>query len=236
MTSSLSTIKVFATHPHPCSYLDDQQATTLFVDPDTIINQTIYSELADVGFRRSGQHIYRPQCESCQACIAARIPVEHFHRKRSHRKIWNRNQDLQIEAVTDISAIEYYQLYEKYISVRHSDGDMYPPNREQFDSFLTDEMDITRYYTFKSGERLLAVVVIDLMERGLSAIYTYFDPDMERRSLGTFAILWQVELARKLGLPYLYLGYWIKECRKMSYKIEYRPVELLINGSWLTLN
>ena len=234
--TSLSNLKVFATHPHQCSYLPDQQATTLFIDPEANVTQPVYSELADMGFRRSGQHIYRPHCEACNACIAARIPVDKFQPKRKQRRIWNRNLDLVIGEVPDIRADEYFELYERYISERHADGDMYPPNRDQYDAFLTDDLGITRYYAFRQDERLVAVAVVDFMEQGLSAIYTFFDPGAARRSLGAFAILWQIELAKQLNLPYVYLGYWIKECRKMHYKIDYRPLELLINSRWLTLS
>ncbi len=234
--TSLSNLKVFTTHPHQCSYLQEKLATTLFIDPEANINQHIYSELVDLGFRRSGQHIYRPHCESCNACIAARIPVAQFSQKRKQRKIWNRNQDLDILEVADIKSDEYFQLYERYISQRHFDGDMYPPNRDQYDTFLTDDLGVTRYYAFRQGKQLQAVAVIDVMSQGLSAIYTFFDPGAERRSLGNFAILWQIKEAQRLGLPYLYLGYWIKGCRKMQYKIDYRPLELLINNRWLTLS
>lgn len=231
----LNNLRVFATHPHPCSYLEGEHATTIFIDPDTKVDKIIYSQLAEIGFRRSGPHIYRPHCESCNACIPARVIVDQFQLKRKHRKICNRNRDISIEQVTDINSDEYYQLYERYIRQRHADGDMYPPSREQYASFLTDELGITQFYSFKSGTKLLAVVVIDTLANGLSALYTFFDPDEERRSLGSFAILWQIEQAKQLNLPYLYLGYWVKECRKMSYKIDYRPLQLHINDRWLSL-
>lgn len=234
--TALSRLKVYATHPHPCSYLEEEQATTLFVDPDTEVGPLVYQELADIGFRRSGTHIYRPHCENCNACIPARIPVDTFSQKRQHRKNWNRNQDLRVERVLSIDDPLYYQLYERYISARHADGDMYPPNKEQYDSFLTDNGGMTRFFCFWLGQQLLAVAVVDEMPAGLSAIYTFYEPDMDKRSLGRFAILWQVEHARSLGLPHVYLGYWIKQCQKMNYKIDYRPVELLINGRWLTLS
>lgn len=235
MTSLLTHLKVFATHPHPCSYLDDQRATTLFIDPEATIDPATYSELAELGFRRSGPHIYRPQCENCNACIPARIPVENFKPKRSQRKIWNRNQDLLVESTDQINNEEYFQLYQSYINARHADGDMYPPSKEQYASFLTDDLGVTMFYGFRLNGKLVAVAVIDEMNNGLSAIYTFFDPIEDRRSLGSYVILWQIELAKKLHLPNVYLGYWIKECQKMSYKIDYRPLELYINGRWLSL-
>ena len=232
----LSNVKVYATHPHKCSYLEGRDATTLFVDPDINIDKNAYSQLADIGFRRSGAHVYRPHCQECKACVPARIPVNTFKQKRSQRKVWNRNQDLQATQIADITGDEYYKLYERYICKRHFDGDMYPPSREQYLSFLSDEMGVTRFYCFRDQEKLVAVAVTDIMDKGLSAIYSFFDPDYERRSLGSFTILWQIEQIKQMRLHYLYLGYWIKNCRKMSYKIAYRPLELFIDGHWLTLS
>ncbi len=232
----LSNLRVFATHPHVCSYLPDQQATTLFIDPAARIDAIVYDQLSEMGFRRSGPHLYRPHCTHCNACIPARVPVNRFVRNRRQRRIWARNQDLRVVDLASIDGDEFYRLYARYIEGRHRDGDMYPPSRQQFDSFLTREWDITRYFCFYDGEHLVAVAVVDVMQNGLSAIYTFYDPDLSQRSLGAFAVLWQIEHARTLQLPHVYLGYWIKECRKMSYKIDYRPIELLISNKWLTVN
>ncbi|MFA7553235.1 MAG: arginyltransferase [Spongiibacteraceae bacterium] len=234
--SELSKLKLFITPPHQCSYLEGQQASTLFIDPDAEINPLLYNELSEIGFRRSGAHFYRPNCAECNACIPSRVPVESFKPNRQQRKIYNRNQDLQVTAITDITAPQYYQLYERYICQRHSDGDMYPPSKEQFDSFLGNSLPNTQFYAFSLAQQLLAVAVTDRLSSGLSAIYTFFDPDCDRRSLGRYAVLWQIEQAKTLHLPYLYLGYWIKGCRKMSYKTDYRPLQLLINNRWQTLN
>ncbi len=249
----LSTLKVFATHPHACSYLPDQQATTLFIDPAAPMDSNTYSQLSEMGFRRSGPHLYRPHCSRCNSCVPARIPVDRFEPDRRQRRVLNRNADLTVIDRTVLHGDEYYALYEKYIEGRHRDGDMYPPTRQQFDSFLTREWDLTHYYCFyeqaefneqagfyeRAGisrqQKLLAVAVVDVMSNGLSAIYSFFDPDVKERSLGVFAVLWQIQRARELNLPNVYLGYWIKQCRKMSYKIEYRPIELLVNNRWVTL-
>lgn len=232
----LSNLRVFATHPHVCSYLPDQQATTLFIDPAARIDALVYGQLSEMGFRRSGPHLYRPHCAHCNACVPARVAVDSFQRTRQQRRIWARNQDLQVVDRTSIDGDEFYQLYARYIEGRHRDGDMYPPSRQQFDSFLTREWEITRYFCFYEAGRLIAVAVVDVMQNGLSAIYTFYDPDLAQRSLGVFAVLWQIEQAKAQQLPHVYLGYWIKECRKMSYKVGYRPVELLIGGKWLTVN
>jgi len=232
----LSNLKVFATHPHECSYLPDEQATTLFVDPAARIDLHLYTQLSELGFRRSGPHLYRPHCAGCEACIPARVPVNRFAPNRQQRRIWQRNQDLQVVDRTQIHGDELYPLYARYIEQRHRDGDMYPPTRQQFDSFLTREWDATHFYCFYAAEQLLAVAVVDVLESGLSAIYTFFEPDQQARSLGVFAVLWQIEQAQRLNLNNVYLGYWIKQCRKMAYKINYRPIELLINGRWVALS
>lgn len=231
----LSTLKVFATHPHACSYLPDQQATTLFIDPAAPMDSTTYSQLSEMGFRRSGPHLYRPHCARCNSCVPARIPVASFRPDRRQRRILARNADLQVIDRTSLTGDEYFDLYSRYIEGRHRDGDMYPPTRQQFDSFLTREWDLTHYYCFYLQEQLLAVAVVDVMSNGLSAIYSFFDPDIKARSLGVYAVLWQIQHAAELGLPHVYLGYWIKQCRKMSYKIDYRPIELLVNNRWVAM-
>ncbi len=232
----LSKLKVFATHPHDCSYLPSKQATTLFVDPTAQVDIHLYSQLSELGFRRSGPHLYRPHCAGCDACIPARVPIDRFTPNRQQRRIWQRNQDLRVEDRVEFDGEHFYALYARYIEGRHRDGDMYPPSRPQFDSFLTPEWDATHFYCFYEDDKLVAVAVVDILETGLSAIYTFFDPEQSSRSLGAYAILWQIEQARRLHLTHVYLGYWIKQCRKMAYKIQYRPIELLINGRWLTLS
>lgn len=235
MTSSMRDLKVYTTYPHSCSYLEDQEATTLFVDPRQPVDQKLYSNLSQLGFRRSGSHIYRPHCTHCDACIPARIPVNLFEPKRGQRRTRNRNQDLVVKASDDMRDDAAFELYQNYIESRHSDGDMYPPEREQYESFLSNAWDCTRYYRFYDGDSLIALAVVDELVDGLSAIYTFFDPALDRRSLGGFAILWQIEKAREMGLSYLYLGYWVRDCQKMAYKSDYRPLELYVNNRWTSL-
>jgi len=235
VTSSLRDLKVYTTYPHSCSYLPEQEATTLFVDPRTPMSSGLYSQLSLLGFRRSGSHLYRPNCSNCNACIPARVPASRFVPKRNQRRCLKRNSDLLVQELTDINNDECFELYRRYIETRHHDGDMYPPSRDQYQSFLSAEWGVTRFYGMFAGEQLVGVAVADVLDDGLSAIYTFYDPDLPERSLGTFAVLWQIEQTRELGLEYLYLGYWIKQCQKMAYKIQYRPLELYINGSWVEL-
>jgi arginine-tRNA-protein transferase len=167
--------------------------------------------------------------------VPARIPVSQFKPNRQQRRIFKRNLDIQVRAVRPAFTEEYYNLYARYIEQRHADGDMYPPNREQFSTFLVRDLPFARFYEFRQHGRLLAIAVTDVLPNGLSAVYTFYEPSEERRSLGRFAILWQIKESARLGLNALYLGYWIKNCRKMSYKTQYRPIELFVNQRWITL-
>ena len=233
--TSLSELKFYATPEHDCSYIDDRIATTLFADPAANIDALAYSRLSAMGFRRSGNHIYRPHCQSCSACVAVRVPVHQFKMKRSQKRIWNKNQDLVCRETPPAASAEYFNLYRRYINQRHNDGDMYPADKEQFRSFLAEGREETVFYEIRLQEKLIAVAVADKLRDGLSAIYTFFDPDYATRSPGVFAILWQIEQAKKLNLHYLYLGYWIKQCQKMNYKIDYKPLELFIKDHWVSL-
>ena len=231
----ISSIKLYATHEHPCSYLKDRSATTIFVDPMLTMNGRIYSELSDFGFRRSGAHVYRPNCRSCQACIPVRIPVALFQPSRAQKRCIKRNQDVISTLTDDINTDEHYALYESYINSRHADGDMYPPTRDQYEDFLSAEWGVTRYIELRLEGKLIGVAVSDRLDQGLSAIYTFFSPSETSRSLGVLAVLRQLELAQTLKLPYVYLGYWIRECDKMRYKNQYRPLDMFINNCWVTI-
>jgi arginyl-tRNA--protein-N-Asp/Glu arginylyltransferase len=231
----ISSIKLYATHEHSCSYLKDRSATTIFVDPMLAMNGRIYSELSDFGFRRSGAHVYRPNCRSCQACIPVRIPVDLFQPNRTQKRCLKRNQDVETVLTNNINTDEHYALYESYITSRHADGDMYPPSRDQYEDFLSSEWGVTRYLELRQSGQLLGVAVSDRLDQGLSAIYTFFKPDEPSRSLGVLAVLRQVELAKAENLPYVYLGYWIRDCEKMRYKNQYRPLDLFVNNTWLTI-
>lgn len=228
-------IRLYATRPHDCSYFKDRLATTVFVDPELEISTALYSLLSQRGFRRSGKHLYRPDCQGCGDCIASRIPVADFQFSRSQRRTLRRNEDLVLK-VDQCLDPQAFGLYQRYINQRHADGDMYPASLEQFESFLADCHDCTEFRHFYQGDTLLAVAVTDVLDDGLSAIYTFFDPDQPRRSLGSFAILEQIRSCAARELPFLYLGYWIRDCEKMRYKSDYRPLELLIKQQWLRLN
>ena len=232
--SSLKTLIFFATPEHECSYLEGRDATTMFVDPRAQVDKRLYSQLTALGFRRSGSHYYRPHCETCTACIPVRIPAKRFKANRNQRRILKTNSDLEFRLAPVQYRDEYYELYDRYISRRHKDGDMFPPTRDQFRSFLVEGAIDSFFLEMRHPSLgLLALAVVDLLDDGLSAIYTLFEPDAEERSLGTLAVLWQIEEARRRSLPHVYLGYWIRECQKMSYKTRFQPLEKLSQGRWV---
>jgi arginyl-tRNA--protein-N-Asp/Glu arginylyltransferase len=230
------TIKLFRSSDHPCSYKEDETAATVFVDPELNITQHLNSRLTELGYRRSGAHLYRPDCKFCRACISCRLPVAQFKRSKRFQRIWNQNADVRVEKCDELKGDQAYFLYQEYIEKRHSDGDMYPATTEQFDAFIRSKAEGSQYYCFYILEKLIAVSVTDILDGGLSAVYTFFDPNLAKRSLGNFVILWQIEQARSLGLGHLYLGYWIKNCAKMDYKSTFRPLEMLVEGKWVLVN
>ena len=230
--SSLQTLIFYATPEHDCSYLEGQQATTMFVDPKANIDKGLYSKLSVLGFRRSGNHYYRPHCNDCTACIPVRVPINNFVPSRSQKRNIKKNLGLETSITPPEFYQKHYELYEKYIIARHADGDMYPPSEEQYRSFLVESNPNTFFVEFKYKGELIGVSVVDELTDGLSSVYTYFDPAVSDRSLGVYSVLWQIEECKRRSQDYLYLGYWIKNCRKMEYKTLYRPVEFLINNKW----
>jgi arginine-tRNA-protein transferase len=225
-------LSFFSTPAHDCSYLEGRQAITLFADPHAELDNHIYSTLSQYGFRRSGKHIYRPSCPTCSACIPVRVPVNEFAPKRAQQRVWKANQDIEVDMLWAEYREEQHALYNKYIQARHPDGGMNDPDPEKYMEFLTSEWSITRFMEFRLNKQLVAVAVLDQLEDGFSAVYTFFDPDLPKRSLGTLGILWSIEFTRKLDLQWLYLGYLIEECRKMRYKSQFQPLQGFIQGHW----
>ncbi len=222
------------TPDHPCGYLAGRQARTLFLHPDEPHGSAEYQALAVAGFRRAGEHLYRPRCAGCQACVPARVPVERFVLKRRFRRVLARNEDVSVRVEPAGFDEARYDLYERYIAVRHAEGDMHPASPEQFRSFLDGAAWSGSFFLcgYLDGA-LVVVAATDAMAAGLSAIFTFFEPRLEARSLGVYAVLRQIEECRRRGLTHLYLGYWIAEAAKMRYKADYRPIELLTNRGWV---
>jgi len=228
-------LKVGLTPEHPCSYLDHQQEQLLVLMEHSLLNASGYERLLTAGFRRSGNDIYRPHCPRCQACQSLRIHADHFRPSRSQQRIRHRNRDIDIVLSVDDKP-EYYLLYEKYIRGRHQDGSMSPPDQRQYESFIHCKWLPPLYMEMRCAGELVGVAATDQLPHSLSAMYTFFDPDLADRSLGTFAILSQLELAKNTGRSWLYLGYLVEACRKMNYKRNYLPHELLIAGKWKNID
>ncbi len=229
---SVSDLSFFLSTTHECSYLPDREAASLVADPTVNLNTDNYSELIQLGFRRSGEMAYRPHCGKCQDCLAIRIPVNSFQSSRGQKRIWKKNQDLELISLPFDFHEEHYQLYQRYQSARHTGGSMDTHDRDKYINFFAAEGLETRLLEFRLEGELLSVAVIDWLPAGLSAMYTFFDPKHNSRGLGVYAILWQISKALELGLPHVYLGYWIKSCDKMSYKTRYRPYELFFRQQW----
>jgi arginine-tRNA-protein transferase len=225
-------LQFYLTASYACSYLPDRQARSQVAAPSSLVDSGVYSELVRLGFRRSGQHVYRPRCDACRACIAARVPVAKFAPSRTQRRCQTRNADLTLRLRPLVFDEAHYRLYRRYQAARHAGGGMDQDDREQFRAFLLQSRIDSVLAEFSLHGEVVMVALIDKLIDGLSAVYTFFDPDLEKRSLGAFGVLTQIRLAREIGLPYVYLGYWIEACNKMAYKRTYRPLEGLLDGRW----
>lgn len=228
-------MRLFQTLPHACGYFRGRVAQNVVLDPAAPNLRADYARALPLGFRRAGSHVYRPHCDGCRACVPCRIAVDDFHADRGQRRCLRRNADLAITETAPGWTPERQTLYAAYLRQRHPDGGMDPADAADFDNFLVAAWSPTLFLEFRQRDRLLAVAVTDVCETGLSAVYTFFDPAAAARSLGTFAILAQIELARQRGLPFLYLGFWIEGHRKMDYKSRFRPLQVLDALGWHTL-
>ncbi len=238
--SSLNELPIFRlqfylTAPYQCSYLAERMARSQVAAPGGLVDTVVYSELVRLGFRRSGHHVYRPRCDSCNACIPVRIPVGEFAPSRSQRRCLAKNADISMQLKPLVFDESHYRLYRRYQAARHAGGGMDQDDREQFRNFLLQSRVDSALAEFSLDGEVVMVSLVDRLMDGLSAVYTFYEPDLSKRGLGTFGVLTQLRLAEEMGLPYLYLGYWIADSGKMAYKRDYQPIEGLSEGQWKRL-
>jgi arginine-tRNA-protein transferase len=228
-------LRFFATAPRPCAYLPGRSAISVFVDPDASLSMPLYNQLAQFGFRRSGNDLYVPACPGCSECVPVRVPVSRFKRSRNQQRVWQANRDLVWEIHDPASAPRLFPLYRDYLRRRHAGGGMDDPTEEDYLRFLTSDWCDSLFLVGMLGQHPAVVAVTDKMDNALSAVYTFFNAALARRSFGTLAILRQVELARAMQCDWLYLGYWIAGSEKMHYKSRFRPLQGYRQGSWIDL-
>ena len=227
----MTSIPLYLTSEQECSYLDNRASQSAMVDVNFGMTRSIYSQLIERGFRRSGNLVYAPHCQQCSACIACRIKPAQFKPSRSQKRCIEKNQDTEVIIKPCDYDAKHRDLYNRYLSYRHSETATLSATNEYLEFFGSSWCD-TRLIEFYIEKHLAAVAVVDLFNDALSAVYTFYDPDFQHYSLGTYAVLWQIAKARELGMEHVYLGYWVENSQKMDYKKNFKPLEVYMNQQW----
>jgi len=235
MNNVYNPVKLYETVVDECPYLDNRQSASILVDPEHKIDETLFALLSRSGFRRSGDMLYAPKCPSCKACISVRIPSQQFKPTRSQKRVWKRNSGLSV-VLEDVRFEQaHFDLYLKYQKARHADSSMCDDDPAKYISFIDSYYSDSKFLCFYLDKTLIGISVIDQFNDGLSAVYTFFDPEQAARSIGTYAILYIIKYARLHNINYVYLGYWIKNSSKMSYKSQFHPLQGYIDKQWVDL-
>jgi len=235
MSNAYNPIRLFETVVDDCPYLSDQKSASILVDPDHKIDTTLFTTLSRSGFRRSGDMLYSPKCPSCNACVSVRIPVSRFSASRSQKRVWRKNLDLDVTIENVRFDEQHFDMYLRYQEHRHPDSSMCDEDPEKYIGFIDSYFSQSKFLCIRLNDKLIGVSVLDQFDGGLSAVYTFFDPDYSHRSLGTYAILYMIKLSRLKEIPYVYLGYWIDGSQKMDYKRQFRPIQGYQDRQWVDL-
>ena len=233
----INTVQLYATAPYPCSYLPNLQARSQVATPSHLVHDDVYASLVAKGFRRSGLFTYRPHCDGCSACVPVRVLAKLFKPNRSQQRNLKAHQNLQVRVLPVAFDPAHYALYQAYQHNRHAGGGMDNDSVEQYKQFLLQSRVNTRLVEFwqpatpDQAAKLVMVCIMDVLDNGLSAVYTFFDARI-KSGLGTYAVLWQIEQARQADIDYLYLGYWIAQSDKMNYKRLFMPQEHYVQERW----
>lgn len=236
MSTAHNPIRLFETVIDDCPYLDDQRSGSILVDPDYQIDSNLFALLSRSGFRRSGEILYAPKCPNCSACVSVRIPVNEFKASRNQKRVWKKNRDLTVKIKTVSYQQEHFELYLKYQKARHRDSSMCDEDPKKYLSFIDSKYSKSKFLCLYLEQKLIGLSVIDQFDGGISAVYTFFDPEYGNRSLGTFAILTLIKVAKLNKIPFVYLGYWIEQSSKMNYKSKFKPLQGYLHKRWVALD